>query len=187
MAVIDSDNLALIDRVIAREGGDRFTDDPADRGGATKFGITQPALAEFLRHPVDRDDVRGLTLDCARSFYAWLLADSRVAEIPNPIVREMVFDAVVNHGRRPGIRLLQRALGLRDDGVIGPVTLAAVPHLDARRLAVRALTERLRLYGRLISGNLTDADRDGIPDNTEHAAGWINRTASLMDWVQQAA
>ena len=102
-------------------------------------------------------------------------------------MREVVFDAVLNHGRALGIRLLQRALGVRDDGVIGSVTLAAVPHLDARRLAARALTERLRPYGRLISGNLTDADRDGIQDNTEFAAGWINRAAGLMDWLNQVA
>ena len=57
----------------------------------------------------------------------------------------------------------------------------------ARRLAARALTERLRLYGRLISGNLTHADRGGIPDNAEFAAGWINRAAGLMDWLNQAA
>ena len=183
----DTENTAIIDRVIAREGGARFTDDPADRGGATKFGITQGALAEFQRRPVHREEVRELTLERAREFYAWLLADSRVGEIPNAIVREVVFDAVVNHGRRPGIKLLQRALALPDDGVIGPRTLAAVPLMDARRLAARALTERLRLYGRLISGNLTDADRDGIPDNTEFAAGWINRAAGLMDWLNQAA
>lgn len=184
---ITPENLALIDRVIAREGGDRFTDDPADRGGATKFGITQAALADFQRRPMHREEVRGLTLERAREFYAWLLEGSRVGEIPSPLLREVVFDAVVNHGRGPGIRLLQRALGVRDDGVIGSVTLAAVPHLDARRLAARVLTERLRLYGRLISGNLTDADRDGIPDNAEFAAGWINRAASLMDWLTQAA
>jgi lysozyme family protein len=184
---ISPENLALIDRVIVREGGDHFTDDPADRGGATKFGITQNALAEWLRRPVHREEVRDLTLERAREFYAWLLEDSGVGRILNPLLREVVFDGVVNHGRAPGVRLLQRALGVRDDGVIGPVTLAAVPHLDARRLAARALTERLRLYGRLISGNLTDADRDGIPDNTEFAAGWINRAAGLMDWLNQAA
>jgi hypothetical protein len=55
------------------------------------------------------------------------------------------------------------------------------------QLEVRALSERLRLYGRLISGSLTDADRDGVPDNAEHAAGWISRAAGLLDWVQEAA
>lgn len=28
---------------LAREGGSKFTDDPNDRGGATKYGISQHA------------------------------------------------------------------------------------------------------------------------------------------------
>ena len=38
----------------------------------------------------------------------------------------------------------------------------------------------MEFLGRLISKDLTDADRDGIPDNAEFAAGWFNRLGELM-------
>jgi Putative secretion activating protein len=37
-----------------------------------------------------------------------------------------VFDAAVNQGVAPAIRMLQQALGVEADGIIGPQTLAAV-------------------------------------------------------------
>ena len=38
----------------------------------------------------------------------------------------MVFDAAVNHGVTTATKLLQKAVEVKDDGKIGPVTLAAV-------------------------------------------------------------
>lgn len=175
----DRDDL-IIGAVLQREGG--YTDDPADRGGPTNFGITQATLAQWRGRPVSADDVRTMTEAEARTIYADLyLSRTGIGRIANDDVRAVVFDAAVNHGAKPAIRLLQRALGLHDDGVIGPVTLSAIPYLDGRRLAVRVLAERCRLYGRLISGNTTDADRDGIPDSTEFAAGWLNRVAAQLE------
>ena len=37
----------IISAILVREGGGRYTDVPADRGGPTKYGITQAALAEY--------------------------------------------------------------------------------------------------------------------------------------------
>src|SRR3990172_7566648 len=46
---------AMISWVIEREGGAKFTDDPADRGGATKFGITAATLGRARRQPSPAD------------------------------------------------------------------------------------------------------------------------------------
>lgn len=60
-----------------------------------------------------------------------------------------VFDLAVNSGPGRAARLLQRALGLAEDGVIGPQTLAAAASRDPAA-TVRALTrERLSFLGRL--------------------------------------
>jgi lysozyme family protein len=176
--------MSPLDRTIAAiikaEGGDRFTNNPADPGGATKFGITARGLAECWGRPVSPAEIASLTDDDAYAFYRWLAADSKIDQIPNEAVLHVVFDAAVNMGRTPAIRLLQRALGVKADGVIGPVTLAAVPHLDGLRLARIALAERMEFYGRLAAGDLTDADKDGIPDRLEFLPGWLNRVGHLM-------
>ncbi len=58
---------AMIDDVIRREGG--FVDHPADRGGPTKFGITQAALARYLGRAVTAAEVDALSPDQAKQIY----------------------------------------------------------------------------------------------------------------------
>lgn len=175
----------IIGAVLADEGG--LVDNAADRGGITNFGITIPAYTDYLRsvtgNPAARatpEDIRALTEPNAREFYRWLLKSSGIGRIQNMDVRAFVFDAAVNLGVKQAIRLLQRALTVKDDGVLGPVTLAAVPYLDGERLARRVGIEQMEFYGRLASGNLTDADHDGIPDNLEFLNGWLARLARKL-------
>ena len=86
----------------------------------------------------------------------------------------------VHSGPKNAVRFLQRALRAPADGVFGQQTLAALWNQDRRRLFWLVLAECMEFLGRLISKDLTDADRDGIPDNAEFAAGWFNRLGELM-------
>jgi lysozyme family protein len=61
----------------------------------------------------------------------------------------VVFDAAVNQGVSEAIRMLQRSLAVKEDGVIGPATLAAaaaqtpaaiIAEMIARRSAAYALS-----------------------------------------------
>jgi lysozyme family protein len=61
-----------------------------------------------------------------------------------------------------------------EDGVIGAATLAALPHLGPRTLAVRMLAERGRYYGSIITADSKQA---------VFARGWMNRLGDLMDVV----
>lgn len=49
--------------------GTIFVDDPDDRGGATKYGITLRTMQEFLNHHVTKDDVRLMSLATAKEIY----------------------------------------------------------------------------------------------------------------------
>lgn len=173
---------AIITRVIEDEGGEQYTDRPDDKGGPTKWGITRDALAECRGRPVTSDEVRALTLYDAKVFYTWLMISTRIEQVVNDAVRYVLFDAAVNMGAKQAVRLLQRALGVKDDGVLGPVTLASIPRGEEAGLKVvrLALAEKMLFYGRLAAGDLTDADKDGIPDYLEFLNGWLNRTARQM-------
>lgn len=170
----------IITRILADEGGDRFVDNPADPGGATKFGITARGIASFLGHTPTPAEIAALTEEDARSFYRWLLGASGIDRIQNDTLRWFVFDAAVHMGNAQAIKLLQRALGVRDDGVLGPVTLAATPHLDSAKLCRLVGVEQMLFYGRLAAKNLTDADKDGVPDQLEFLPGYLNRLARKM-------
>lgn len=122
--------------VIGHEGD--LSDDVRDPGGLTRYGISQRA------HP--GVDVRNLTLAQAKQIYLeryWLPLH---ADAMPEAVAVQVFDAAVNHGIKPAVRMLQRALGVTVDGIIGPQTLAAMTTTDDARFVARFAAERLMYY-----------------------------------------
>ena len=130
-----------IDAIIAREGG--YGNDPRDRGGATRFGITQ-ATARACGYA---GDLRVLPRETAvaiyRTFYWSRPGLDRVATRA-PDLAVTLFDTAVNMGVAVAIGFLQRALnalnrGAADypdvapDGQMGPATLAALDGFLAHR------------------------------------------------------
>jgi hypothetical protein len=65
------------------------------------------------------------------------------------------------------------------DGVFGHQTREALFRAEPGKLYRELGAQRLEYRGRLISGQLHDDDHDGTPDNTEFAAGWLNRDAEF--------
>ena len=109
--------------VLAFEGG--FVNHPLDPGGATNLGITRATLARARGRPVTIAHVRALTRTEAASIYRrfyWNVV--RADDLPGGLDLA-AFDLAVNAGPVRAARLLQRALGVPQDGVIGPRTLAA--------------------------------------------------------------
>lgn len=114
------------------EGGD--ADHPDDRGGRTRYGISQAAYPNI--------NVASLTRDHAAKLYErdyWLKACCDKLPAGLAIAH---FDGAVQHGPTTAIRLLQRALGVQQDGVFGQITLAA-----ALRQSGAAVTKLLAVRG----------------------------------------
>ena len=124
----------LIDEVIAREGG--YSDHPADKGGPTRWGITE-AVARAHGYA---GEMRAFPRAEAEAIYRriyWLRPGlDRVAERAPALAAEL-FDTGVNMGPAVAATFLQRTLNalnrgatdypdMRVDGMIGPVTLAAL-------------------------------------------------------------
>jgi lysozyme family protein len=151
------------------EGG--LVDNPADPGGITNHGISlrfastvedlngdgRPDLDIDGDGDIDADDIRKLTVEQARDVfrhYFWRLL--RCDELPVGLAL-LVFDAGINQGRGPAIVMLQEALGIKADGKIGPVTLAAavaaagrpsfIDEYAARRAHRYSTTKNFEIFG----------------------------------------
>lgn len=117
------------------EGG--FVDDPHDRGGVTKWGITiRTLIAKGLDlngdGVVNRKDIRDMTPEQARNIYRrdyWVGA--ACPRLPWPLSLP-VYDCAVNQGVSRATRILQKSVRVRVDGIIGPKTLAAVERAWSR-------------------------------------------------------
>jgi len=170
----------IIAGIIHREGG--YTNRADDAGGPTNMGITLKTLAEWRGHPVAANDVQNLTRMEAEDIYAHrYIGAPGFDKVHDSRLRALLVDSGVLCGPANAVRFLQRALHLEDDGVFGSDTRGAVWTLAPMTLYYRVCAERLRYFGRLISGNVTDKDGDGVPDNTEFTAGWLNRLADFIE------
>jgi lysozyme family protein len=160
----------VIKPLLAREGG--YVNHPDDRGGATNFGITQAVFTEWLaRQGKTWRDVKTLTEDEASRMYFtqyWLPAHCQ--EVP-PGLRDLHFDAAVNHGVARAVRMLQEAAGVTPDGVVGPKTKAAMTVISPELLKARYVSIRYRFYGRIIK-----RDRSQLSFIT----GWLSRMEEFV-------
>lgn len=125
------------EKLIGHEGG--FVDNPADPGGATRYGITERAARKNGYTGPMRELPILLAKQIARAEY-WDAV--RADELPEA-VRFDVFDGAYNSGPVQSIKWLQRAAGAKDDGKLGPMTLAAINACDPEALACRYNGHRL--------------------------------------------
>jgi lysozyme family protein len=136
-----------VQHVLRHEGG--FVQHPRDPGGATKFGITRETLARAKKRPASINGVRRLSRKEAIAIYRQLYWDAvRADELP-PGLDLATFDLAVNSGPTRAGKMLQAALGVEADGVVGPVTLGAVRRADVPETIRRLTKARLGFLGRL--------------------------------------
>lgn len=168
-AVIDT-----LDRIVGREGG--YVDNPVDKGGPTKFGVTLKTLSEWRKgwqKDVTAEDVKALTIQEAKDIYRKAYVEQPGYRIiSDPKLFDLVVDSAVNHGHAKATKMIQEALGVTQDGVLGMVTSAALGKVDAGYLYRKAVAARAKFYGRIISSDHSQA---------VFAAGWMNRLAEFIE------
>jgi lysozyme family protein len=151
--------------VLKSEGGN--DDDPADHGGRTSRGITQSEYdAWCAEHNWATGDVWKATDDTVAKIYHQEYWNPWCPLIP--IGSDYVFfDMCVNAGPHRAIVLGQRALGVKDDGRVGPVTRAAF------KVAMADPVKLLNAY--------TAAKRNFYVSlhQKRFLSGWLNRTQQV--------
>ncbi len=145
-----------VDIVLDIERG--HVNDPHDPGGETKWGISKAAYPDL--------DIANLTRDDAKAIYRRDYWDAcRCYLLPWPWSL-YVFDAAVNQGVKTAIKVLQRTVGVTDDGIIGPKTMAAVLRAD-EDLALRYMVARLMRY-------------EALSGWDHYGAGWAYRLFKVV-------
>lgn len=150
------------EKLLGHEGG--YSDHKDDPGGKTRYGVTE-AVAREVGY---RGNMRELPLDLAQRIYKERYWDAVQAEHLPADVRYAVFDAAVNSGVAQAAKWLQRACGVKDDGVIGPQTIRAANALHPEGLKRKLLAQRLRFMASLSNW-------------PAFGRGWANRIADLLE------
>ena len=134
-----SDFDKAIQIVLQAEGN--YSNNPADPGGETKYGISKRSYPN--------EDIKNLTLDRAKDIYYndfWL--PLQAYEFPEPVAI-LMFDMAVNMGKSAAVRCLQRAVKVEVDGIMGPVTRKALKENYGRDLVGEITVQRVMFYTNL--------------------------------------
>ena len=175
----------LIDRVIYREGG--YVDDPDDRGGAPKYGITQRTLSEYVGKPQTKDRVRALSHGTATAIYKDMYyLKPGIHKLPE-VLQEFMFDCAVNHGPSVAVKFLQKVYNdfvmcaglelntISVDGVLGTNTADASYNLCDKVghdwVLLALVEERMSFYSAIVG-------KDG--SQSKFYNGWINRAKEFL-------
>lgn len=169
----------MIQRVIQREGG--YADRADDRGGCTNYGITLKTFRDDRgMQDLTCDSLKQLTQTEAADIYRRrYLVGPHIDQVPNAAIRELLFDAAIQHGPDEAffngqfycIGWLQGAVSAVQDRQLGPATLAHLKACDDRKVFAYVYERRLRFYAGIVQH---------WPNQAANLDGWMARMGDLL-------
>jgi lysozyme family protein len=148
-----------VTKTLRREGGAAITDDPNDKGGLTKYGISQRSYPSV--------DIRGLSEADAKAIYRRDYWDPVQGDsIMSQGVAEAVFDFAVNAGVKTAIRIAQTVIGVVSDGMMGGVTVRKLNESDGAAFVAAFTLGKIARYAAICRKN---------PEQKKFLYGWIVR------------
>lgn len=160
------------DLVAQAEGGyQKYPDDTGNYNSlgqlvGTNWGINAQVYEARLGRPPSEADMRNMPSSVARGIYeASYWARIKGAQINSQAVANVFFDGHVNHGMW-GIKMMQEVLGVAQDGIVGPITLAAINAANPADLVRRYVDRRRAAYQYLA---------DSRSSQRKFLAGWLAR------------
>lgn len=163
----------IIEAIIAREG-EAYTHDVAGGDPPTKWGVTDATLGEArgLNRKATEDEVKALSGAEARDIYRHLYIEKPgYLNVLDDNLRALLVDSAVQHGPETATGFLQRALGIKDDGSLGGLTLAALEKAQPQWVYREVWNERARYYANILKHR---------PEKRKYAGGWMNRLAEFV-------
>jgi lysozyme family protein len=161
--------------LLKHEGG--YVNDPTDRGGATKYGITLSTWKKLgydkdLDGDIDAEDIKLLTKADAgeiakRQYWDYFWAD----QIQNQSVAEFIVDWGYNSGVVTVAIIVQKLISVKADGVFGNVTVSAINRMNPELLFEALKIRRTQFVERIVENN---------PSQIKFLKGWKNRINSFQ-------
>lgn len=175
--------------IIQREGT-KFTNHPADRGGPTRYGIIQREYDRYRKtfgktiQSVEFIDFENEVKDIYYHDY-WLDGKCDViADMGKDRLALWHFQSFVNFNPLEANKLLQRALGVNADGIIGKITLGEIQKQDEFNIIYHYYKEQRAKYLRIVQKDKEDCERKGKePTQHKFLNGWLNRTDETLKFL----
>ena len=191
-----ADNFSIAHAFTAKhEGG--LSDDAADSGGLTKFGVDLAMMQDIASTqagrdtldrmgiilPVTRNTIKNLTETQAVSIYRWQAWESLKLDIIPLRPAVLIYDAAVNSGPKQSVRFAQRGYNscvlygqpLDTDGIMGPATRKAMQQADTDKILMAMLDQREQFYRDIVAAK---------PSQEVFLKGWLNRVTDLRRYVR---
>lgn len=175
-----------------------LSDDAADRGGLTHWGVSMAFLsdleyssrgAHLLRSlgvaplPVTRKTIKALTQKQAEAIFKAEFWDKLELDSLPVQMAVLIYDAAVNTGCLQSVKLAQRGYNttgvgtsLEVDGKLGPMTRAALTEHNVKEVRQGILDAREIFYRDLIIKN---------PCQRVFFRGWLNRVNDMREYVER--
>jgi lysozyme family protein len=163
-----------LDKLFARAKKTGFSDDKDDAGGATMCGVTIATYAAFRRKrgvsTTTIADLKNITLDEWRTILKSMYWDAWQADrITSQPIANILVDWMWASGY-DSITIMQSAMGVKVDGIVGEKTLAALNAHDAEQLFGIIHDARIMFVEKLVEKK---------PKNKKFLRGWKRRINSI--------
>lgn len=147
-----------------------YANDPADSGGATMCGVTIATYRAYRKKlgyaSTSTDDLKSIPYEAWRDILKTMFWDRWKADhIENQSLANMLVDFVWASGVH-GIKIPQRVLGIKADGIVGPKTLSAVNSANPAELFERLHNARIEFVDGIVRRK---------PSQSKFIKGWKRR------------
>jgi lysozyme family protein len=161
--------LDAVEVVLKNEGG--FVNHPADRGGATNWGITKKVYEAYKGRPVSIEEIKNMPKSEAIEIYKrnyWdAIGGDKIKYFSTALT---LFDQAVNRGVAAVARQVQSILGLNQDGRFNAQTIAAINAIPDTKFIPQFLTAAENSYKTIVQKN---------PSQSVFINGWLRRVEKL--------
>ena len=166
-----ADYRVLVPFILRWEGG--FVDDPLDRGGATNKGVTIGTWKTYCKRVGKQCSVATLkrmsSTEWHEIFKSMFWNRFRADEIVDQSIANILVDWLWASGVH-AIKHCQRIVGVKDDGIVGPKTIAAINGESPLALFGKLHNDRIKFVEGIVHRN---------PKQKKYINGWKNRINSI--------
>lgn len=155
-----------VEWVLLAEG--KYSNDKNDRGGVTNYGLSKRFLDDigWGKAPPSREEA--ITIYHTYFWKGWM------CDQMHPLVAWCACDAYVQHPPKAAALMIQQALGVSMDGIIGAKSLEAAKNPNLLLFWQKYRLARIRYYNDIVKNDASQFD---------FLDGWHNRVHKLAEGI----